>query len=931
MPRQQVEDLDGLPRLVPTASPTSGFQGTARIAPTTVDVTFVERLGDRARRYFLQLDARTQGERLEKARADVADSNELVDELLDSLPEDEEVRREALRRAEAQGLISRSDDPFFRLALAEAEGRRAAERAIGAARRRMIAGEHLPKPDQLGNLTGGQDVSAILDEELGRYDKSPALRTQIGAAAFNRELAFARPALLRYAGDQRAQVELSHLQGIVTDEISSRVRLAQDVEPDELGAVLGEIEGLANDLRDAGDPEFRMTATEAVLRGADLIAEDDPERALELVNTALAGVRIAGQSLDENPRTAEMLANARHRFRRAADEDATLAIRERERREKEHLRVAEDFLSKLIREQVGGGASASETRRRARTAYENFLTQGSKAVELAPDAELLRREGLRLIDALTAETAATNPFVAEEMVTRIALATTPGELTGIEDEIRHLAGSELTGKALDSLLRTAEDRRQVLGLGGLSSNPTYGRAVSALSSVDVPAGAPLATRIQLGGQLRAIDAEFNAAADRLARAGQVDEAELDRLGREYAERKRQLVQQEEVRIDAQRAQMFEDIRGGATPDQVRDRYLGGLSTDEIQDGVARAEQRQTFVRDLVNDELVRSPLSRLADLVAEEVGGRFVDSETLILELEAEYQAHLAKTLQGQDLDFTAARGALLTEGRAWVQERLQRAGAMQDAGATSLRDTFGPGSGESTEEAQGRVQAANADLDVAAALAAGGDPRTTRTHPLLQRLVPAPAAEHFGGWQQSAYRRGLLANVFDLPRTRPAAARASLEYEAVRSARQLGADAGRAYVAAVAPVGIPVDAVLAGEATVKAGRRLIENVPGPGERRSMVARRAWGRLAEPLTVRFATADVPPYSTPLFGKPGAVERFVNGRPDDFDALMALWGIEDAEEQKAWVRVQTELARRQERAEARSAPGYVVHGAPTVEL
>lgn len=925
MARQQTEAIPRVPRLVPAAQGASGFVGAqAPPGATRYDLRFVDALGDRARRFFFDLEERRADALLEKSRADLADSGQLVEELLEAVG-DEDGRAQALKRAQERGLIPASLSPTFKLALAEAEGRRAAQRAAQSASARILRGEHLPTPDGNGNLTGGLDVARIYDEELGRYEKSPALGTKIGAAAFNSEVAMSRPALLQAAGDQRAEVEIRHLRGIIEDEIAGKVRLLHDIPAEELPGRLQSIEETANQLHRLGVEDVRGTITTAIARGLTLIGTTDPDQALLVLNTAVGDIRIAGETLDENPRTSEMLSLQRHKWRRASDEHEGLEGRERERRVRENTRLADDLIGTVVRREREAGTPVSEARRIARAEWEEtLLTRYPRSADLQENPGLfeeIRLHGLQLIDALTAERIATDPTVHDALVRKLALATSQEELSTVRAEA--IESEALSGLDLQRFLGEVDSRLQGQGLGALESNPTFGRAWSELARVPIPDGLPASSTYQVEDELDDLRAAFLSEAQALVDvSGRFDAAKLQQLGQDYRARMQTLVRERSVALEEAQREATEAIQNNATADEVRRIAAGRISFSQEVALVEAAEDRQRRLMDLLDEPMVRGQVEEVVAALEADAGAGAIpgmrgvgttspfEDAALRQELRSQYLAMLRTELAGKNVDLISGRSVLSEKGRQWTIDTLKRMRdlrASEDEAAAEGKPQLPMGQRELVEQATGQGGEAD-DAEVMARRAAlfedantaaerlAAQPTTALTGNPQALTSLAPQIDHrvFQTWHSVAGTRGSWTR--DPVERSFSSARGSLEYEAIRASRRNGSDLGATYIAAVSPLGIPLDDILAGKTTVQPGARYVL---------SRVGERAFedvGVLGEAVEVKLDATLIPPFTTPIFSS----KQELKTRWKDLDPLFQAWGISSPEDEALWAKTQEGL-------------------------
>lgn len=925
MARQQVETLGGVPRLVPVAQGTSGYMGVGGtgIGPAT-DVRFVESLGDRAKRFFYELEDKRANALLDASRADLADAGELVEELLAHVG-DEKGREAALARAQQRGLIPASLSPTFRLALAEAEARQAASRAARGATDRILRGEHLPTPDGNGNLTGGIDPARIYDEELGRFQKSPALLTRIGTAAFNREVAMSRPAILQAAGDQRAQVELEHLRGIVRDEMAAKVRLLHDVAPEELPGMLKGIEEMAGELHRLGVVDARKEVVEAIGRGLTLIGTTDPEQALLILNTAVADLQIGGETLEENPRTAEMLSLQRHKWRRAAIEQGELESLEREKRLTTNLRLAEQLTGAVVRREREAGTPLTEARRIARDEWEQAMLQNyPRSADLQEDPGLfeeVRLHGLQLIDKLTAERGASDPFLLDATRRRMALATSRDEYLAIREDV--IASDALSGLDLQKVLTEVDDKLNSSGLNALESSPTFGRAWSTLLAQQAPDGLPTEVAFGIEDELDALRSDFVEQAQGLVNsAGRFDAGKLYALQETFKERLQKVTRERAVALEAATVETTEAVRNNATADEVRRIAAGRLGPAREMALVEEADNRQRALNDLLNEPIVRGQVEEVIDQIramsdtvqipgAPSFDPDSLDRAVLETELRSEYAAMLRSELAGKNVDLITGRDVLSQKGRQWVNERLKLArerfqgGVGQQAdrpGQPDPRALFQPpaaGAGEAAEETAAveaeaaQRQAFNRRDAEQAATALSAKPSSVfrGNRDAQEALLPGVDLSIFRSWTaviNSSPWQKHSGQTYTM-------ARDSLEYEAIRESNSSGVDLGKAYIAAVGPLGIHIDAVLEGKTTIAPGARYVMYLT---HGRAMYD---VGVLKEAREVKLDPKLIPPFTTPMFRSKAEMKR----RWNDLDPLFEAWGFTPADE-VLWAQTQEQL-------------------------
>lgn len=940
MARPQVEEIPRFPRLMPAAGPVQGFAGGAQPSATLGALTqSVLRYGERARNLLFDLEGQRQQKLLATTRAEMAASPELVDQLLDEVPEDEDSQREALQMAERRGLISDADNPFTTIALLEAESRRAGERAMLATTTRLRSGEHLPHEDENGNPVPGTPFGQIVDEELAKYRENPALKSELGALAFEQVVSSQRPGLEHQAQAGIDNANRERFVSTIQDELSGLVRRASDADDAELQAVMFEMEARADEMRRGNVPDYELAATDALLRGVSSLADVDPTRALELLNVTLPDLKVGGRTLDENPRTEEQLINARHRLRAQSDYDEELDNRQQTRREKEQLRSVEDFLSAHTRElREGSGAGPAEIRRRGQSALQAFITTGPQAGEFAENAELLRREGLKTLDALLAESATSNPGVVQEMQTQVALARTPEELTELESEARSLAGTDLVGSHLDQILNVIGDRRASLGIGGVSSNPSYTRALGALADQQAPKGMTLHRRTALERVLREIDTEFSAEVDRATRAagGRPNEAEIERLGREAAARKRELTELAEADVGTALSDARQSIYDGMGPSAVRDKYADKLDQEVINDLAGEAEKREGYILDLEQDDAVRAQARGLMAATLNQLDENdplsIVEVET---QLNREIGSVIRESLKGRPFTLNEARGIASAAVQDFALKRAaelrasQRAEAARAAepGAEAAADAQGPatlfvgGEEESAETdptvraaAQRQAERLAADFTSATEILGGGRRATMANSPELARLVPTAPHGGFLNAQDQAF--------VDDPNmgTAPSLAVNWLEGEVAREIRGGAKNGSQLYVAAMSPVGIPIAQLVEGKATIKAGSYRVTLPPSLLRltfTREMVNRQEL-RLREPIEIKLKPEDVPPFTTRMFDSVAELKKFWDTQGEDLDRLFKVWGIDTPTAEQLWGDTQSRLIERFRAAEFRTS-------------
>jgi len=903
-----VNEIPRFPRLVPAASPTPG--AAPPIAPNVRLGAYMgaARLIGAAGKALREYQDRRATEEEDATRAELEANPELINELLEAAPDDPEAQQRIVNQAVASGLLRHSDSPYFQDHLLEAKARGAANKALLDARSRLTAGEHLPREDENGVEQPGLSADEILDQELAKYRKDPTLTSRLGAASFQRILSAGRPVLQEQARSSLDARNVENLVQTVGDELSTLVRSTQFAQDQEVEALAAKVEERANSLREAGISNFREVAAGAILRGVTLLADRDPDRALLHLNTVVGDLRVGGQSLEDNPRTASMLATARERVRKAAEEDKRLGEFDRARAEREQLRSTESEVARYVRELKATDLSGTEIRRKARSHLEVWVTGKLGDPEFAENSEILRREGLKLVDAIMSEDSS-DPQLVDEITGEISLATSADDLAQIEGAVRAQAGLDLFGRDLEGLMDRVARKRTAM-LTGYASDPTYSRGYSELREVGPPSGLPEEIEVGLGRQMTQIDRDW---ADEVAAlvgasaSGQVNPSELSAITRKYQDQKIEIRDRAQLELAKTLDRVEEAVNGNASAAEIRARFGGKVSRAVLQDKAAEAQSRRVYLSNLAHDPVVRAELVGLLGLAADTVdpdGFDPFEQARVQGALQAEFENLLREEVTVPGTDIVEGRPVAQALARRFVREHsdvFRKQQAETDQATVVTGEAVGRGlafyvderlEGEERVRASLRAPRLMQDADRAAALVGGGDPITAANHPFLAELAEAAspeAAPSISSSQEDLYASGFS-------RRGP---RSSVEYVTgswmAQQAKAGGKELGGLYVAGMSPVGIPFDVVAAGKAEVDLTEFGLDK----------------------RTIKVPVDKIPPFSTPLFMSVKEFEKAWTGRKDELDKLLRSWGITKPEVQQVWRDTQIKLIERLERAMLRN--------------
>jgi hypothetical protein len=900
MARPQVQGGPRFPRLVPAA----GVQASAAISAPVVGSSFApisQELGGIEAALIQR--GRIEGARqFEKERGQVAANPELVQELLDAAPDDPDARARILGRAVSRGLISRAENPYFSIALRTAEGRAAGQRALLAVQQRLGQGEHLPRVDPAtGAFLPGTDALAIYGEEVARYRGGVFLQSTLGSAAFANELERLGPGLMAEAQASIDAAELRQLQRNVGDELTNLALRTRGAPAEEVLVIGAAVQQRADDLWRAGVENWREVTAQGLLRGVDLLAQDDPDRALLSLNTVISDFKVGQQTLDEYPGTAILLATKREKLRQEADYQQREQLRDQAVARQEQQRAQEEYLLGSARALREEGLPASEARRQLRSELEARVEYEAQSDDVRPNAEHLRRDGLLFIDAILDNEHRSDPAVLEETRQAITLARTEAELVDLEDSVRALAGAGLQGPELESTMSLVRARIQEVR-EGFTNSSIYRQASDRLNRIGAPAGLPTGEGLALEEELRTDRAAFNAALRESGAwsNGQLDVEATEKLAARFEARMVEKAQAGAVRLETAKKEALTALLDNASAAQMRREFQGRFDEDELRQWTLSAEKRQQDIdgtllspRVQATTQDVRAAMEEQLKLAGVGPAGR----ASALLELDVELRERALERLRGKPVDPTNVERTLIQTGTELARERLKDLGGSDIEAQGQFLGLSEGLEGDAVRQAE--IREADFRIDVTRGLAiADGAPNTLTTQG-NERLAARAAVSDpslFASIQAAPYASGLLARRLPLSN-----ARARLRQ---RLATDLGEDrskAGGQYVAVMGPVGIPIEEVVAGKAKILANRFVDGQPVG----------------LEEVEVSLPVKDIPPFSTPFFDSEASFRRFWNTRGDDLDRLLLAWGITTPAAQQVWRDTQLALARRQEAAAARN--------------